>query len=147
MREKHVFGPFEHRASTMLQRADLELYGINHFRPSYVALVYFNADVDVEGATEDHDGYAGSFTIFGHGRCTGDLGHCEVHPHARRFDDRPSHPLTRAFKRVVVTEALRKCLASTELTITVIVSSDPEDEIESGDPLLDIEGMQLTTFG
>jgi hypothetical protein len=147
MREKHVFGPFEHGASPALQRADLEIYGINHFRPSYVALVFFNApDLSIDEATEDHESYAGSFAVFGHGRCVGDEGHCEVHPHARRFDDRPSHPLTRAFKRVVVTEALRKYLGSKDLTITLVVSSDPEERTESGEPLLDFEGMSITTF-
>jgi hypothetical protein len=147
MIEKHVFGPFEHGASPSLQRADLEFYGINHYRPSYVALVFFNdPDVDEERAVDDRDSFAGSFAIFGHQTCVGSEGHCEVHEHARRFDDRPSHPLTRAFKRVVVTEQLRRCLTSDEITITVIAGSDPGEEMEFDGPLLDFEGMQLTTF-
>jgi hypothetical protein len=147
MVEKHVFGPFTHRASPTFQRADLEIYGINHFRPSYVARIFFNdLEVGPENATEDRETYAGSFAIFGHQRCSGDEGHCQVHDHARRFDDRPSHPLTRAFKRVVVTDALRRCLDRDELSITVIVASDPEESTESGQPLLDFRGMQITTF-
>ena len=129
-----------------MQRADLEFYGINHYRPSFVARIYFNdPEVDADSATEERDSYAGSFAIFGHQRCSGDEGHCDVHPHARRFDDRPSHPLTRAFKRVIVTEALRRCLTTEDLTITVIAASS-DDTPQPDQPLLDFQGMQLTTF-
>jgi len=147
MLERHVFGPFRHQVSPTFQRADLEFYGINHFRPSYVARIYFNdPDVGPDNATEERESYAGSFAIFGHQRCSGDEGHCEVHEHARRFDDRPSHPLTRAFKRVVVTDALRRCLDREELLITVVVASDPQEATEADESLLDFQGMQITTF-
>jgi hypothetical protein len=147
MIEKYVFGPFKHGVAPTMQRTDLEFYGLNQFRPSYVALIYFNDDsVDVENASEDRDSFAGSFALFGHQRCFGDEGHCEIHPHINRFDDRPSHPLTPGFKRVVVTDAMRRCLASDELTITVIVSTDPEAAIEGDGPLLDIQGMQISAF-
>jgi hypothetical protein len=145
--EKHVFGPIAHEASATMERADLEFYGINHFRPSYVALVFFNdPDVDEESAGEDRESYAGRFAIFGHQVCVGSEGHCEVHEHARRFDDRPSHPLTRAFKRVVVTEQLRRCLTRDELEITVIAAAAPDSDMEFDGPLLDFEGLQLAAF-
>ena len=147
MVEKHVFGPFKHGMASTMQRVDLEFYGVNHFRPSYVARIYFNDnEVDADTATEERAGYAGSFAIFGHEQCFGDEGHCEVHPHSRRFDDRPSHPLTRGFTRVVVTDAMRRCLTSDDLTVTLIVTSDPASSVEPGESLLDIEGMQLTAF-
>jgi hypothetical protein len=130
-----------------MSRADLEFYGINHFRPSYVARIFFNdPDVDAESASEDRPTYAGSFAMLGHPTCFGGEGHCEVHERSRRFDDRPSHPLTRAFKRVVVTGALTRCLDQDELTITVIASCDPDASIPEEGPLLDFTGMQLTTF-
>lgn len=147
MIEKYEFGPIAHGATASLARADLEFYGINHFRPSYVAFVYFNdPEVGVDDATEDRDSFAGKFAIFGHQTCSGSEGHCEVHGHIRRFDDRPSHPLTRAFKRVVVTDALRRCLTNDDLTVTVIASCDPEAEIAFEGSLLDFQGLQLTTF-
>jgi hypothetical protein len=147
MVERHVFGPLSHGASAALQRADLEFYGINHYRPSYLALVFFNdPDVDEDNMAEDRDSFAGKFAIFGHQRCVGTEGHCEVHEHARRFDDRPSHPLTRAFKRVIVTEQLRRCLTDDEITVTVVAVSDPGEDMEFDGPLLDLEGLQLTTF-
>jgi hypothetical protein len=147
MHERRVFGPFAHGATSRLQRADLEFYGINHFRPSYLARIYFNdTKVDIDTATEDRESYAGSFAIFGHRECTGDEGHCDTHPQPTRFDDRPSHPLTRAFKRVVVTDALRRCLASDELTITVVAVTDPQDTIDPDTALMDFQGMQISTF-
>jgi hypothetical protein len=147
VREKHVFGPVAHDASPTMERADLEFYGINHFRPSYVALIYFNdPDVDEENATEERESFAGRFAIFGHQVCVGSEGHCEIHNHVRRFDDRPSHPLTRAFKRVVVTEQLRRCLTDEELRITVIAAADPEAAMDFDGPLFDFQGMQLAAF-
>jgi hypothetical protein len=146
--EKHVYGPFAHRAGPSLRRADLEFYGINHFRPSYVANVYFN-DPDVDQATDSPDRatFAGRFTIFGHETCLGDEGHCEVdHERPRRFDTRPTHPLTRAFKRVRVTEALRGALDADTLTVTVIATTHPGAATDFDGPLLDLEGMQLATF-
>lgn len=148
MVEKHVYGPFPHRASSTMRRADLEFFGINHFRPSYVANVYFN-DPDVDETTDSPDRatFAGRFTIFGHETCLGDEGHCEVdHEPPRRFDDRPTHMLTRAFKRVRVTDALRACQDDPDLTITVLATTHPQAATDLDGPLLDVEGVQLATF-
>lgn len=147
MIEKHVFGPIKHAAPADFYRADLEFYGINHFRPSYTAHVFFNdPDVTEKTASEGRPSYAGSFSIFGHQTCSGDEGHCDAHEHLRRFDDRPSHPLTRAFKRVLVTDALRRVQSEGEdLTITVVVSTDPS--VDLAESVLDFTGMQLSTFG
>ena len=147
MIERYVFGPVPNTLTETMTRADLEFYGINHFRPSYLARIFFNdPDVDVDNADEDRPSYAGSFAIFGHPTCFGNDGHCEVHQHTRRFDDRPSDPLTRAFKRVVVTDALQHCVGAPEITITVVASCDPDATMPEEGPLLDLQGMQLTTF-
>ena len=45
MAEQHTFGPVP-VPSEPFARADLEIYGIDHFRPSYVADIYFNAGPD-----------------------------------------------------------------------------------------------------
>jgi hypothetical protein len=147
MAEKHVFGPVAVPLEAGMSRADLELYGVDHFCPSYVARIFFDdPGVEPDTASEDRPSYAGRFAVFGHQRCVGDDGHCETHAHLRRFDDRPSHPLTRAFKRVVVTEALRRHGAG-DLTITVVVSADPAELEGRTEPLLRFQGMQLATFG
>jgi hypothetical protein len=161
MAEKYVFGPFAHSAGREFKRADLEFYSIDHFRPSFVGRIYFNdPDVDFDTASEDRPSYAGSFAIFGHEKCAGDVGHCDLPGERRRFDDRPSHPLTRAFKRVVVTDALRKaCDEGEELTITVVVASAEDGKRKKTSKkkgkkkekphykrLFDFKGMQLVTF-
>ena len=147
MAEKYVYGPIKLAVPDGMTRADLEFYRIDHFRPSYVADVFFNdSDVDEDDVDEDSASYAGSFAIFGHQRCVGDEGHCEVHEHLRRFDDRPSHPLTRAFKRVLVTDAVRRVAGADELTITVVATAAPDEEPDDAQPLLSFEGLQLTIF-
>jgi len=148
MPEKHQYGPIQYAAPAHFSRADLEFYSISHFRPSYTALIYFNdAEVNEQNATKSRPGYAGCFSIFGHRFCSGDEGHCEVHDHHNRFDDRPTHPLTPAFKRVIVTDAIRKVQAAgqTELAITVVCFTEPGLESES-EPLLEFGGMQLSFF-
>jgi hypothetical protein len=152
--ERYVYGPVQLAGGSSFQRADLEVYGINHFRPSFVAHVFFN-DPDVDetilaaaGGVESRPSYAGRFAVFGHQSCVGDAGHCDVPTQIRRFDDRPSHPLTRAFRRVVVTEAVRAVIAGGgALTVTLIVAATAQSGAEAPPtPLLDIEGLQVTTF-
>jgi hypothetical protein len=145
--ELHTFGPVD-VGDEPFARADLELYRIDHFRPSFVARVFFNdPDLSVENASEDRPSYAGTFAVLGHQRCFGDEGHCEVPTESRRFDDRPSHPLTRAFRRVVVTDALRRVLPSGgELTVTLVVSARADDDAKDGGALLNLGGMQLSKF-
>lgn len=153
MIELHTFGPIDlgaiGDAAGAVARADLELYGIDHFRPSYTALVFFNdAAVTTANASPRRRSYAGSFSIFGHAECLGDEGHCTVHAETRRFDTRPSHPLTRAFKRVLVTDALARLGRARALTVTIVVACDPAAaDYEADGPLFDCRGVQLTTFG
>jgi hypothetical protein len=47
---------------------------------------------------------------------------------------------------VVVTDAMRRCLTSDDLTVTLIVTSDPASSVEPGESLVGIEGTQLTAF-
>jgi hypothetical protein len=77
----------------------------------------------------------------------GGPGHCDVPTARRRFDDRPSHPLTRAFKRVVITDALRRAVPQGgEVTVTIVatVSDDVADEVD--DELLDVTGIGISVF-
>jgi excisionase family DNA binding protein len=65
----------------------------------------------------------------------------------RRFDDRPSHPLTPGFRRVVVTRALRTAVSKGKrITITLVAcTSANKNEIE-GDYLLETSGLQLVAY-
>ena len=148
MIERRVFGPFNHGISEPFTRADLEVYSINTFRPSYVVHVIFN-DTKVANLEniEEHPGYGGRFSVFGHPQCVGDDMHCHVPLTTRRFDDRPSHPLTPAFRRVVVTEALRLAVSKGKrLTITLVASATANKKDIEGDYLLETSGLQLVTY-
>ena len=103
-------------------RADLEFIGVDHSGASYEARVYLNnpsADADTQAV--EANGYAGSYYIFGHGGCFGDVGHCELHQTRDEFDPRPSSPLEPIKKVVVATDALKKATAqSSEISVTVV---------------------------
>lgn len=148
MMEVHRYKSFKPAFSLDFARADLEIYGIDHFRPSYSGLVFFNAgDADPKEMRSDDPRCAGLFSVFGHSECVGDEGHC--HPRVPgRFDMRRSDPLTKAFKRVTVTEALKAALADrSSLQITVLVSDGTDDpESAPRTPLFSCQGLQIVTF-
>ncbi len=93
-------------------RADLIFEDVDHAGPSFEARVFLNNP----GATADTEptlanGYAGSFHIFGHGICLGDVGHCEVNDRGKApYDLRGPHPLSPQQKLVVVTGPLKQVL-------------------------------------
>ena len=63
-------GP-DHRSN----RIDLEIYGIFHGEASYEGRIFFNnPNADRNTPKTPENGYAGSFHIFGHGGCLGDVG-------------------------------------------------------------------------
>ena len=109
-------------ASHRLSDADLEIIGVHHAEASYEGRIYFNnpkADASTPKTLEH--GYAGSFYVFGHGGCFGDVGHCEINGKSDPFDLRDPHPLTPIDKRVSVTEALKYYARSNRpITITVV---------------------------
>ena len=148
MIERRVIGPVDHDISRPFVRADLEIYGINTFRPSYTVHVFLN-DPRVRGIdrVEDRSSYAGRFSVFGHAQCVGDEGHCDVPTTIRRFDDRPSHPLTPAFRRVVITDALQKAIkGGGKLTITFIATTPAAKSEIEGRYLLEFTGLQIAAF-
>ncbi len=103
-------------------RADLEFHGVDHSGTSFEARVFINNPKAAEGTpTTERNGYAGSFHIFGHGGCFGDLGHCEVRGLPRLYDPRPAHPLTPARKVLIATEPIRRALRQGKsMTVTVV---------------------------
>jgi hypothetical protein len=113
-----TFADHQHRA----YRIDLEIEGVFHGGPSYLGLVFLNnPTADAATPRDIEHGYAGSFSIFAHGGCLGDPGHCEVNESKReQFDFRAPNPLTPAYKRVIVTDAVRE-LAKHEMAATVTV--------------------------
>ncbi|GAB3307642.1 hypothetical protein GCM10027451_15840 [Geodermatophilus aquaeductus] len=107
----------------VFDRADLIFHGVDHSGPSFTARVYLaHPEADAATPTTAEAGYAGCFTIFGHGGCVGtDDDHCN--PKARTVDDfdlRMPHPLLPQTKVVTVTEALRRLGPVSQVTVTVV---------------------------
>jgi hypothetical protein len=98
---------------TPFTRADVVITGVDHSGSSYeVRLFLNNQAATAETPRTAEQGYAGRFTVFGHGGCYGDEGHCEVPaPSADPTDLRSAQPLTPLDPYVNITGALRRVLA------------------------------------
>lgn len=94
-------------------RADVVITGVDHSGTSYEVRLFLNNPAATAGTPRTAEqGYAGRFTVFGHGGCYGDEGHCEVPaPSADPTDLRLAHPLTPLDTYVTITDALRRVLA------------------------------------
>lgn len=104
-------------------RADLVFYGLDHSGSSYEGRVFLNAPGADRSSTREDPSWAGSFYLFGHGGCFGDVGHCDVPTGPRDpYDLRPPHQLEPAIRILTITDHLRRLIAdgSTELVVTVV---------------------------
>jgi len=127
------------------QRADLVFYGVDHSGPSFEARIHFNDTEIGELTARDVESFAGSFTVFGHAGCAGDVGHCDVPSNPRDvFDRRPPHPLTPQTKTVIVTEALRR-ISDATLVISVVAVRPGPDAAQLVDAL-EFERFSLLTY-
>lgn len=128
-------------------RADIEFLGVDHAGSSYEGRVFLNnPSADERTPRASTSGYAGSYFIFGHGGCLGDVGHCDVKPRDP-FDPRPGHPLTPARKVLIATEALRRVVSEAEITVTivpVILSVGPKSGDE--DDIVKLEAVRIVTY-
>jgi tyrosinase len=111
------------------RRADLVFLGLEHSGPSVEVRIFFNTpQADESTATTPSAGFAGFFSIFAHGGCFGDEGHCDM-PERRPADLRPPYALTPITKHVTVTEAVRRLIADgiqdVEVTIVPILHDVP----------------------
>src|SRR4051794_12620749 len=102
-------------------RADLIFVGVDHSQASFEARIFLDAPEADHATTRDDPAYAGSFFIFGHGGCFGDVGHCDVRRTRARFDLRPPHQLTPAIRVVSVTDAIRRRLDDGATTVTATI--------------------------
>lgn len=136
-------------AAEELTRADLVFYEVDHSGASYQALVFLDADEELEPEARRADqGYAGAFTVFGHAGCYGDEGHCLPSDRSSdEFDRRPPHPLRPFTKTLEATEAVRRALAQgkTAATVTVVSQTPDTEGLEVGEPLR-FESVRLLTY-
>ena len=64
-------------------------------------------------------GMFGSFSVFGHGDCFGDEGHCDVRDPVTAFDRRPPHQLVPTTRVLVATEAVHQYTAAGHRSVHV----------------------------
>ncbi len=129
-------------------RADLEFIGVDHSGASYEARVFVNnPNANINTPPIEAAGYAGSFNVFGHGGCFGDVGHCELPRQRDNFDPRPSHPLLPMKKVVIATSAVRSAVAQrAEITVTVVpIVKSWTDKSERHD-VLKFDHINLMTY-
>jgi hypothetical protein len=128
-------------------RADIEISGVFHGEASYEGRIFLNnPKADAKTPKDLAHGYAGSFHIFGHGGCLGDVGHCEV-TERKPGDLRPPHPLTPAKKRVTVTAALREIAKSKkDVTVTVVPVVSAINELCDSENVFRCKEIKFLTY-
>jgi hypothetical protein len=131
-------------ADKPFERADLIFYGLDHSGPSFEGLVFLDPRGVGAGADRDHRAYVGSFYLFGHNGCFGDVGHCDIPRQRDPFDLRPAHQLEPAIRVLTVTEPIEAALGrgAEALKVTVIaraLGKAPND-------VLAFETVRLATY-
>lgn len=145
MAERFTSDPLElPPAGRPFERADLILYGIDHSGPSYEARVFMDPRGVSHGADSTHRAYVGSFFIFGHNGCFGDVGHCDVPRERDPFDLRPAHQLEPALRVLTVTDAVRglleRDLDATKVTVTAHTAGSTSNDV------LAFDTVRLATY-
>jgi tyrosinase len=130
-------------------RADIEFIGVDHSGASFEARVFVNnPNASAETQLIMGNGYAGSFYVFGHGGCFGDVGHCDIHPHRDEFDPRRSHPLEPIKKVVVATDVIKAASAgASTINITVVpVVTSWTEQVDDTQDVLHFDHINLVTY-
>lgn len=128
-----------------IDRVDLAFYGVDHSSGTYEARIFIGAPRNLgRDAGIDHPAYAGSFYVFGHDRCYGDEGHCEVPEDRDPFDLRLPHHLEPETEIVTVTAAIERLLAGgkRKAAVDVIARSPEGDAIEA----IEFSRLRLLTY-
>lgn len=103
-------------------RADVEIHDVDHSGVSYEGRVFLNnPDANQTTPKDEKSNYAGSYHIFGHGGCFGNVGHCDYKPERRIYDRRQDLDIRPQYKRIIVTNLLKKLGNKTnKFTITIV---------------------------
>lgn len=134
-----------------LARADLTFYGLDHSGPSCEVRVFFdNPGASPSTPLSADAGFAGKFSVFGHGGCFGDEGHCDVRAPVSAFDRRQPHPLVPAVRVLTVTGAIRDFIQrgapSVSVTAVPVVRPSALATAEQAAEVLVIDQVALHTF-
>jgi hypothetical protein len=129
-------------------RADLIFYGVDHSGPTYEGRVFLdNPRASARTPREESKGYAGSFTVFGHGGCFGSEGHCAPKDRYRdEFDRRPPHPLAPQTISISITAALASITAGQTRVTVVPVVRELKTAGAVDDDVAPCEAVRLVTY-
>jgi hypothetical protein len=131
-------------AARPFARADLIFYDVDHSGPSFEARVFMDQRGVSHGADSTHRAYVGSFFIFGHNGCFGDVGHCDIPTERDPFDLRPAHQLEPALRVLTVTDAVRglieRDLDAAKVTVTAHTARNASDDV------LAFDTVRLATY-
>src|SRR5579859_7556587 len=107
-----------------------------------------NPDADAATPRTAEQRYAGYLTVFAHGDCWGDVGHCDIPEPVSAFDRRPPHPLVPFDATLEISEPLQ-ALSETigpdgagEITVTVLAFNEADDT----DGVLRFKELTLLTY-
>jgi tyrosinase len=125
MAQKYSSQPIQlapHFREAQFYRADIKFHEVDHSGASYEGRVFLNnLEANEKTPKTLENGYAGSFYIFGHGGCFGDVGHCDARPGTRPYDKRPKHPVTATEAFVTITDPLKAAVNKSDtITLTVV---------------------------
>ncbi len=97
---------------------------------SFVLHVFLNnAEADETTPRTAEQRYAGYLTVFAHGDCWGDIGHCDIPEPVSPFDQRPPHPLIPFNATLEISDSLSALPEGTsEITVTVLAFNKNGDE-------------------
>jgi hypothetical protein len=136
-------------APAPFSRADLVITGVDHSSTSYEVRIFLNnPDATATTPRTAEEGYAGRYTVFGHGGCYGGEGHCDAP--APGEDLRLAPPLTPFDTYVTITDALQRILAAGDSlrTITLVPVSLPPRRADRGPApeLLHFDDVTVQTY-
>jgi hypothetical protein len=134
-----------------LSRADLTFYGLDHSGPSYQVRVFFNnPGAGPDTALSEGEGFVGKFSVFAHGGCFGEEGHCDVRGPVSPFDRRPPHQLVPIARGLIVTGAIRDLIRRemTSVTVTAVPVVRPSAlaTADQAADVLTVDQVALHTF-
>lgn len=117
----------------IVTRLDLEFINVRRDQGSFTTFVFINAEELPSGAGRDHEGFAGSFTVFAPTECWGAEGHCDWQREAvSPFDRRPPHHLAPINVSMDVTETVRHLGNPRQLMVTVHAARRTDPELDEG---------------
>ena len=126
------------------ERVDLVFHGLDHSQATYEGQVFLDPRGVGRNADRGHRAYVGSFFVFGHNGCFGEVGHCDIPTERDPFDLRPPHHLEPATRIVTVTDAVRGLLERdvTAAKVTVVAVTEGRAAAD----VLAFEKVRLVTY-